>query len=943
MQDSKLTHAFCTLWMSSDKETKMESIKKKKNTIKKKLVFIILGITFAVLMITNIAQSITSYYTMRTETTKHIELTASITGKNLASSLDFMDRKAAQQTVKSLAFEDSIYRACVYDAYGTLFTDYQRKDVEKFFGLTDADTSCPYSYSNVKEGQSLNDIHIAHPITINNKRLGWLLLDYNLTESHINFVRQEIYAIFIIIFAMVLAYIFTVRLQKVITGPILELAGVAEKLSKDQDFSVRVKNESNDELGTLIDAFNSMLERIERRDSELLKAREEADNANAMKGQFLATMSHEIRTPMTGIIGMAELLLGSTLDRRQEGHVRTIIGSGESLLNIINDILDFSKIEAGKLEFDPMPVDLLELIDDIGLLYSVKAREKAIELVIHYRPGTEQFIFIDPVRIRQIISNLINNAIKFTDRGHIALSVEHDENIRAPEGYVQLLFSVRDTGIGISKEYQKKIFEKFSQADASTTRQFGGTGLGLAICKNLVEMMGGTIWVESEERNGSVFYCSIPCLRNTTETAKFPEIKSLQNTKVMVVDDLHINLQIISEQLEDYGARCDVAANGEQALKKMKNAATENDPFRLAIIDYLMPEMNGEMLACAIKDDPELADCCLIMLTAAGNISVSDAYIEKGFSAHISKPVCKYVFLEALDYIWSKYQAGTRDKLIRVDMHNLGRDTTETIPILKDLKVLMAEDNLVNQVFIQEIIEEMQCDLTITQNGQEALSAVQTRKFDLVLMDCLMPVMDGFEATRTMCKLKEQGKLDPNLPIIALTANAMKGDREKCLKAGMNDYLAKPIRKKELQDTIIKWVIKKDQETKGEETMEDNANTAVILDEEAVNSAREILKGKYDSMVTVYIENSREYINEMTKALQANDVEAIIRPAHTLKSTSKQMGAMKLSEIAKNIEYMAKALAQGETESRQQNIDTISQSLANLNQTLNETKDAFGS
>ena len=521
-------------------------------------------------------------------------------------------------------------------------------------------------------------------------------------------------------------------------------------------------------------------------------------------------MSHEIRTPMNGILGMAELILGARPSNQISGYAKTIINSGESLQKIIDDILDFSKIEAGRLELDPMPVDLLELADETALLYSVKARDKAIELAVRYVPGSEQFIFADPVRIRQILSNLVSNAIKFTDKGHVAITIEEIKNPGLAADQVTMKFSISDTGIGLSQEAQRNIFEKFAQADSSTTRKYGGTGLGLSICKRLVKLMDGKIGVESCENEGSTFWFEITCKRNTQESHIQPKPPVLKDVKVLVVDDLSVIRQIVSEQLTAAGMYCDVAESGAEALNLIQSAILDDDPYEIIIIDYLMPEMNGEMLACAINDHPEMCNACLVMLTAAGNPMGDNQFAKKGFSAYIAKPIENKALIEALSIVWQRYKDGEKGVLIRIDTGNLGKEYTHDDGIkLKGADILVAEDNLVNQVFIKEILEEMECNYTIVSNGVEALQAVQDQEFDLIIMDCLMPEMDGFEATHEICKLKEAGQTRVYMPIIALTANAMKGDREKCLDAGMDDYITKPVRKKELKEMLYQWTVGK--------------------------------------------------------------------------------------------------------------------------------------
>jgi signal transduction histidine kinase/CheY-like chemotaxis protein len=683
------------------------------------------------------------------------------------------------------------------------------------------------------------------------------------------------------------------------------------------------------------------------------KAQIKAEEANRLKDSFLATMSHEIRTPMNGILGMAELILGSKPGSQAEGYARTLINSSESLLRIIDDILDFSKIEAGKMEIDPQPVNMLDLVDDVAALHALSAREKAIELVVHYLPGTEQFVHADSLRIRQILGNLCSNAIKFTKQGFIVIKVEEDRKSDLPDDKVALTFSVADTGIGLSEEEQERIFDRFTQADGSTTRKYGGTGLGLSICKSLVEMMGGKLLVESAKGEGTTFHFTIEVTRNKSGINTVAKTNTLKDVRVLIVDDLPLICDIVTEQLSVGQARCDKALSGEVALQMMREACKQNDPYQICIVDYLMPDMNGEMLGHTIKDDPELKNTCLIMLSAAGALFTDDIFAEKGFSAYFDKPIRGKVLLSSASTVWEKYQAGYTDTLIYVDTRNLGVDEHGECDIkLPHVRILITEDDLINQLYIKEVLEDMQCTYQIASNGKEAISWLQKEKFDLVLMDCMMPVMDGFEATKNICRMKDKHELPKTMPVIALTANAMKGDAQKCFEAGMDDYLSKPVRKAELATIIHKWTIQNS--TEGKDTSDhkpeienvvipnDNVITRSstaplpLIDEQAVRNAKKIMKDKYPSMISVYIERSTERIEEIKIAINDQSIEEIIRPAHTLKSTSLQMGASKISEMAKKIELSAKG-----SRDAHETLQKISAEIDELTATLAETEKAL--
>ena len=684
-------------------------------------------------------------------------------------------------------------------------------------------------------------------------------------------------------------------------GNPLFLVGLAQNITK------RKQNELE-----LADYRESLENIVEERTAKLRLAMAKAEEANRLKSEFLATMSHEIRSPMSGVLGMAELLLDTPLSTEQRGLAKTIINSGEMLMNIIEDILDFSKIEANRLELDPIAINMLEIVDDVCMLYSPRAREKALELAVHYIPGSEQFVYGDPVRIRQVLGNLIGNAIKFTEKGYVVVTVREEESASLPADRVKLVFSVNDTGIGIEQKDMEKIFEKFSQANSSTTRDYGGTGLGLSISKKLIEMMGGEISVKSVLGEGSNFEFYLPLMRNAEEVFKLPQPPVLKDRRVLVVDDLEVVRLIMTEQLTLAGMRCDVAASGQEAMALLIAARDAGEPYDMVVIDYLMPGMNGEMLARMICDEPDFRKICLIMLTAAGNMMTGDDFVKKGFSAFISKPVRSLNLINSLAVIWEKYQQGATDRLIRLDSNTVAfAEDHDGALSLRDIVVLLVEDSRINQAFVEEVLTQLSCKVITASNGQEALDILKDHAFDLVLMDCQMPVMDGFEATERICALKEQGVIRNNLPILALTANAMKGDRQKCLDAGMDDYITKPVRKKELKEKVYNWIKHQTPAVKGREDEPAPNNLLCqdkgeILDPALFEEAKLLLKDKFDFLLGCFIEDVAAYITEIEMAAAESNVEDIVRPAHTMKSTCIRMGAVRLSNIAKDIELAAR-------------------------------------
>jgi signal transduction histidine kinase/CheY-like chemotaxis protein/HPt (histidine-containing phosphotransfer) domain-containing protein len=827
---------------------------------------------------------------------------AKLVAANATTSIAFQDSGVAGDILAALASSDNVLA-------GVIFNDDKTALAYKTFRADAA--SLPLGYpTTVEYGYAIegNWLKAFVPVQQNSVHSGDVLLLLDLTGYQQQIQQNLLYTGSVFILSFVLAFALVSLLQRYISTPLAALTQLMGKVSQEQDYGLRAEVEGRDEIGRLAQGFNAMLDLIhartaelelyqghleslvQERTRELIDAKEAAETASRIKSEFLANMSHELRTPLAGVIGLLEVMKDTPLDSTQQGYMSKAYGAAEMLLSVINDILDFSKIEAGRLELEQIDFNVVEVVEQCAAIFAESAHSRGLEMICSVPDRVDSFLRGDPVRLRQVLSNLIGNAVKFTEYGEVCVALnilQQDEQTAA------VAIAVRDTGIGIPQNKLSHLFDAFTQADGSTTRRYGGTGLGLTIVKKLVALMGGEVVVESEVGKGTVFTLTLRLPRGALHTAHY---EPLPGKRVLVVDDNANNRLILQRYLEFWQVLPDSEGDPLQALQRMRTAKAQSRPYDMVLLDFQMPGMDGLALAKAIHSEAELCTTEMVMLSS---VPLSQREVQQvGIRAFLMKPVQKAELYRVL---------------------TLRPEAVQPQPLPSaaagGLRLLLVEDNPTNQEVARAMLTKLGHTVDIAGDGEEALRYLQNHRVDCVLMDCLMPKMDGYEATQAIRAREYESGSGRRLPIIALTANALRGDRERCLAAGMDDYLSKPFKREQIQEKLQQWV------AAAAVVVPEPAVLAVaspaqpaaelsfgdLLDADIVAELKSLLGDDLAGFLEKFREACQKQLADAREALAQGDGQALYRALHTLKGSAGAIGALGLVQACLELEQRAKA------------------------------------
>lgn len=849
------------------------------------------------------------YLNLGSELVNDGKVKVQLIARNTIAALLFDDRQTANDLLSSLNTDSQVIQAALWNSQGQLFANYQSKH-HPTTSLT-----FPAHQGHVL---GLTTLDIAQTLISDGQTVGTVSLRLSLQTLYRRLLEHALAFSLVILVALVISQLFLIRMNRFITTPIARLVKLMGTVSQEGDYSTRARIESNDEVGRLASVFNEMLEQIAERDrhlaihsDELQLAKEQAEEANRAKSRFLAAMSHEIRTPMNGILGMTELLRKTPLSVQQSRFADAVYQSGEHLLKIINDILDFSKIEAGKLEIEQIHFNLRQLVEDVANLFARPAELKRVEILCSVPHDLPVAVKGDPMRLRQIMTNLVSNAVKFTTEGEVVIRVQL---LAEDHQQARFRFEIQDTGIGIGEEAQRRLFGAFVQVDNSTTRRFGGTGLGLAISRRLVEIMGGQLGLISQENTGTLFWFELSLPKQDADARVVVDLtEHLNGLSVLVVDDNATNREILAHQLHGWSMHYTGAASGQDALRILDRWAGHG--CDLVILDLHMPGMDGFEVARAIHADRRHVRLPLVMLSSVSVDANSPERQSAPIDCYLTKPVRQSDLYDAIATAFSM----DPDRMTPCVQSVQPSPNATQLPAGK--RVLIAEDNPVNQNVAKAMLDSLNVANALADNGLIAIDRLSRESFDLVLMDCQMPEMDGFEASRQIRLRQQHGELPASLPIVALTANAVEGDRERCLAAGMDDYLSKPFTREGMLAILSRWLLptnvpispverSRPQPLTGEPPSPQNDKLST-LNPRALETIR-LLPGANGAVlvgrvIAAYVDDTPKRLAQIHSAIQSGDADGLRKAAHGMKSSSANVGAESLAALCKELELIGRA------------------------------------